>query len=96
MRRPIWRWTDDPQELGGEVGALDEVEDLGVDSIVGIAEFGAARPSKMSLCVSSYPSHSHCQLGGGSPNGQAEGVEDWLNVDYSKQVMLMNERQSRF
>lgn len=38
----VWRDTYDLEEVGGEVRALEEVDDLRLDSVVGVAELSTA------------------------------------------------------
>ncbi len=88
----IWRDTHDLKEVGGEVRALDEVDDLGLDDVVGVAELSTAcrigreKAGSREVLVAVLGG-LHGKLGGGSPDGVAEGVEYKLHDAVSSSLL---------
>lgn len=91
-----WRETYDLEEVGVEVRALDEVDDLGLDGVVGVAELSTAcmiTSSEGGLAGRAVLGGLHGKLGGGSPDGVAEGVEYGLHGTVSSSSLSDSTRQ---
>lgn len=74
------RGTHDLQELRGEVGALGEVDDFGLNGTLGVSKLRTVgrKDASVNGVVEIALKCLHCELGGGCPYRHTEGVEDRL------------------
>ena len=73
--------THDVDELGGEVLALDEVDDLGFDGVLRVAKLSTAFRVLWSVTTESLllcKVYLHGELWRRGPDGETEGVEHGL------------------